>query len=94
MIPVMAFMAIPLAKVNPRQGRFTRLVPAMILCFVYIISLSSARSGLEKGNLPPALGMWWIHGLFILLAAACYRLDKLTDLLAAALPNMRPSREK
>lgn len=94
MIPVMAIMAVPLARVNPRQGRFTRLVPAMILCFVYIISLSSARSGLEKGNLPPELGMWWIHGLFVLLAAACYRLDAVMNLVSAYLPNKRPSPEK
>ncbi len=91
MIPVMALMAVPLARVNPRQGRFTRLVPAMILCFVYIISLSSARSGLEKGNLPAALGMWWIHALFIALAAACYRLDSLTAWFTGLVPSKRPS---
>ncbi len=80
-VPVIALMAIPLAKVNPRQGRYNRLVPAMILCFLYIVSLSGARSGLEKEHLPLSLGLWWVHGIFIVIVAMLYRLDWFGDLL-------------
>ena len=75
MIPVIALMAIPLSKVNPRQGRFTRLVPGMILCFFYVISLSSARSAIERENIPVEAGIYWVHLIFIFLTAALYRLD-------------------
>jgi lipopolysaccharide export system permease protein len=79
LIPVIALLAIPLARVNPRQGRFTRLVPAMILCFVYIVALSGARTALEKGDLPLDLGLWWIHGLALVTAFFMYRLDWLGE---------------
>ena len=77
-VPVVALMALPLARVNPRQGRFNHLVPAMILCFLYIVSLSSARSGLENGTLPLALGLWWVHGIFLLVVVWLHRLKQPT----------------
>lgn len=80
MIPVMALLAVPLSKVNPRQGRFTRLVPAMILCFLYVILLTGAKSGLERGNLSPAIGLWWVHGLFGLILVVLHYLDRILHL--------------
>ncbi len=85
MIPIIALMAIPLSRVSPRQGRFTRLVPGMILCFLYVVSLSAARSGLERGNLPLAYGLWWIHLIFIAVTACLYQLDRLVELLGRVL---------
>lgn len=90
MIPVIALMAIPLARVNPRQGRFTRLVPAMILCFLYILLLSGARSGLEKGSLPLELGLWWVHAVFLVIAALVYQLDRVLEAISRM---MSPARE-
>ena len=75
LIPVMALLAIPLARVIRRQRRFTRLVPAMIICFVYIVALSGARTALEKGDLPLDLGLWWVHGLALGVTFLMYRLD-------------------
>lgn len=79
LIPVIALLAIPLARVNPRQGRFTRLVPAMILCFVYIVALSGARTALEKGDIPLEAGLWWVHGLAFLAVILMFRLDWLGE---------------
>lgn len=72
--PVLALMALPLARVNPRQGRYARLLPAMVLCFLYLISLSSARSGLEAEQLPMAYGLWWVHGIALLIVLGLSRL--------------------
>lgn len=74
MVPVIAVMAIPLSRVNPRQGRFTRLVPGMLLAFAYVISLSSARSAVEKGQISTSLGIWWVHGIFIFIVWMLYHL--------------------
>ena len=75
MVPVLALLAIPLARVNPKQGRFMRLVPAMILCFLYMILLSIARSGLERGQVPLVVGLWWVHGIFLVITLLAYRLE-------------------
>ena len=62
-IPILMLIAVPLAKVNPRQGKFGRLLPALALYLFYYILLIAARSALEDGKLPQGLGMWWIHAL-------------------------------
>ena len=81
MIPVIALLAIPLSRVDPRQGRFTRLVPAMVLCFLYVISLSAGKSGIEREDLPGNLGLWWIHGIFIVITFVAWHFDKVFSLL-------------
>ena len=75
MIPIIGVLAIPLSRVNPRQGRFTRLVPGMILCFLYVVSLSAARSAMEKQQIPEAIGIWWVHVLYLGLIVLLYRID-------------------
>lgn len=60
-IPLLALIAVPLSRVNPRQGKFGRLLPALLLYLGYYSLLIIARSALEDGKIPPALGMWWLH---------------------------------
>ena len=81
MIPVIALLAIPLSRVNPRQGRFTRLVPAMVLCFLYVVALSAGKSGIEREDLPAGLGLWWIHGIFVLITILVWHLDRITNFM-------------
>ena len=81
MIPVITLLAIPLSRVNPRQGRFTRLLPAMVLCFLYVIALSAGKSGIERGDLPGSMGLWWIHGIFILITVIAWNYEKVLDLV-------------
>lgn len=89
MIPLIALMAIPLSRVNPRQGRFTRLVPGMIICFLYVVSLISARSSLGRENLPIEAGLWWIHGIFIVVTYIIFRMDRLGILSASVIDRFR-----
>lgn len=68
-IPLLVFvvtlLAVPLSRVNPRQGRFLKLLPAIFLYMAYLGLLIAARGALDKGRLPPALGLWWVHGVFL-----------------------------
>ena len=66
-IPLLTLIAVPLSRVNPRQGKFGRLLPALLLYLGYYSLLIIARSALEDGKIPPAWGMWWLHGLALLL---------------------------
>lgn len=90
MIPVIGLMAIPLSRVSPRQGRFTRLVPGMSLCFFYVIALSGARTGLARGNLPSDIGLWWIHGLFIVITLFMFQLDSIGRFVTRVVGRIRP----
>lgn len=64
---IVAFFAVPLSRVNPRQGRFLKLLPAVMLYMAYLALLISARGWMESGTVPSALGLWWVHGLFLII---------------------------
>jgi lipopolysaccharide export system permease protein len=66
---VLMWLAVPLAKLRPRQGRFARVGLAILAYFVYSNLLAAVRVWIEKGNPGGALGMWWVHLLPLLLAA-------------------------
>lgn len=67
LVPIVAFFAVPLSRVNPRQGRFLKLLPAVMLYMAYLVMLVSARSWMESGRTPAALGLWWVHGVFLVI---------------------------
>lgn len=64
---IVTLMAVPLSRANPRQGRFLKLLPAILLYMAYLTILIAARGALEKGKMPIALGLWPVHGLFLLI---------------------------
>ncbi|MEY4643143.1 MAG: hypothetical protein RLZZ227_3137 [Pseudomonadota bacterium] len=64
LIPILVLFAVPLSRVSPREGRFARIVPAILLYIVYFALLLAARDKVAEGVLPPVLGLWWIHLLF------------------------------
>ena len=85
-IPVLTFivtlLAVPLSRVNPRQGRFLKLLPAIFLYMAYLGLLIATRDALDKGRIAPALGMWPVHGLFLLIGLGLMYWGSLSRLLA------------
>lgn len=71
-LPLMALvlpvLAVALSRVNPRQGRFTRFVPAVLLYIIYANMLFVTRDWVESGKISVWLGMWWTHAAVLLLA--------------------------
>lgn len=66
---LLAALAVPLSRTSPRQGRFAKLFVAVLVYVVYMNLLVASRSWLERGTISPLLGMWWAHGLMLLLVA-------------------------
>ena len=60
---ILTLIAVPLSQLRPRQGRYARVGFAIVVFFVYSNLLSAAKAWLEKGDLPPIIGMWWVHAL-------------------------------
>ena len=65
---VLTLLAVPLARLRPRQGRYARIGVAILVYFVYSNLLSAARVWIEKGWLAPALGLWWTHAAVLVVA--------------------------
>lgn len=60
---VLMILAVPLARLRPRQGRFGKIGLAMLAYFVYFEVMTGARTMIEGGVLPPAVGLWWVHAI-------------------------------
>ncbi|MGB1263805.1 MAG: LPS export ABC transporter permease LptF [Cognaticolwellia sp.] len=64
---LMTLVAVPLSVVNPRQGKFGKMLPAILLFLSYFLLLTAIRSGIEKGSVPQYLGLWPVHFIVLIL---------------------------
>lgn len=64
----LALVAVPLAKTSPRQGRYGRLFFGIVVYLVYSNLLATGQVWIERGQVPPAVGLWWVHALLLLFA--------------------------
>jgi lipopolysaccharide export system permease protein len=72
-VPIMALvlgvLAVPLARLQPRQGRFARVGYAVLAYFLYSNLLATARVWIQKDAPGGQLGLWWVHLVPLALAA-------------------------
>jgi lipopolysaccharide export system permease protein len=66
---LLALLALPLAKIKPRQGRYLALLPAILIYVVYVNLLFISRHWLEQKTIPFYIGMWWVHGLMLIFVS-------------------------
>lgn len=64
---ILAALAVPLARLRPRQGRYARVWLAVVVYFVYSNLIAAGKVWLERGRLPTWLGLWWTHALVVAL---------------------------
>lgn len=77
-IPILCLLAVPLSKVNPRQGRFAKLAPAVLLYIIYFALLLASRDWVADGALPAVIGLWWVHIVFLILGVLMFQ-EKLPE---------------
>jgi len=74
LVLIMVFIALPLTKVNPRQGRFMAVLPVLLLELIFLGTLMSLQGVINKGQWPIWPGMWLVHASFLLLGLLlCWR---------------------
>ena len=64
---LLALLAVPLARSRPREGRYGRIAVGLLVFIIYFNLLSAAKAWTEEGTVPPFPGMWWVHGVIVLL---------------------------
>jgi lipopolysaccharide export system permease protein len=67
---ILTVLAIPLARLKPRQGRYARVWLAVVVYLVYSNLISAGEAWIAHGAIPVALGLWWAHAAVVLLALA------------------------
>jgi lipopolysaccharide export system permease protein len=85
MMPVsviaLLLLAVPLSKSSPRQGRYGKLVVAVLIFVLYYNLMGVAEAWVKEGVVPPVIGMWWVAGLPVLLTAILLNSERLLCLL-------------
>ncbi len=75
-ILILMFVALPLARTRPREGMYGRLLVAVLFFVMYSNLLAVGYAWIEDGKAPAAAGLWWVHGVALLigwLAARSWR---------------------
>ncbi len=68
LVLIIALLAVPLSRTEPRKGRYVKMIPAILLYIVYLVTSNAARGLLEEGKAPVSYLLWLVHGAFLLLA--------------------------
>ncbi len=68
LVPILALIAQALSKTTHRKGRYVKMLPAFLLYILYLVLLTAARDAVEKEKIPLEIGLWWVHGLFLIIA--------------------------
>ena len=65
---ILALLAVPLSKTQPRQGRYGKLAIGVLVFIIYYNLLGAAKVWIERGQLAPELGTWLVHGAMLAIA--------------------------
>lgn len=63
---LLSLIAIPLAKVQPRQGRYAKFLPAVLTYMIYYNVLTIVKRSIANGAISSMPGIWVVHILFLL----------------------------
>lgn len=66
---LLALLAIPLSRSRPRQGRYARMLAALVIYAIYYNMLDVGRTWVELGT---RASIWWVPGMLALLVAVLY----------------------
>lgn len=65
---VMAILALLLAELKPRQGKYANALPAILVIILYTNLLILAKGWVGDGNGFAAIGMYWVVGVGLILS--------------------------
>lgn len=70
---ILLLISVPMAKVQPRQGKFAKMLPGILVYMSYMVLILLGKGLIEDGKLPGALGLWPIHGFYLAFGLWQYR---------------------
>lgn len=72
---LLSLLTIPLARAEPRQPRYGLLMLALAIYVIYTALMLVGRGYIGLGQIPPWLGLWWLHVPLLLLGSWLLRRD-------------------
>ena len=74
---VLVLLSVPLSRVSPRAGRYGGVVTAVMIFLIYYNLLGTSKIWVEQGVIPPVIGLWWVHLVFIVLVFVLLNTNRL-----------------
>jgi len=81
---ILALLAVPLSRSQPRQGRYGKLTIGLLIFIIYFNLLGAAKAWVEQGVLSGPLGLGWVH--LAMLGFALALLAKQNNMLRRLIP--------
>ncbi|WP_206483412.1 LPS export ABC transporter permease LptF [Thalassotalea sp. G2M2-11] len=87
---ILTLVAVPLSAVNPRQGKFAKMLPALLLFLGYFLLLTAIKRGVESGSISSSVGLWPVHLTALILGTSLLIKGRSTGLkIKALLPQFK-----
>jgi lipopolysaccharide export system permease protein len=64
---LLAILAVPISRTTPRQGQYAKIFSGILIYLIYQNLLNIGGKWIEKGDVPLWLGIWWVHGLVLVV---------------------------
>jgi lipopolysaccharide export system permease protein len=72
---LLAALAVPLSRTNPRQGQYAKILSGILIYLIYNNLLNVAKKWVERGDVVPIIGVWWVHIILLLIILFLFNLS-------------------
>jgi lipopolysaccharide export system permease protein len=72
---LLAALAVPLSRTTPRQGHYAKILSGILIYLVYNNLLNVAKKWVERGDVVPIIGVWWVHLILLLIILFLFNLS-------------------
>ena len=72
LVIVVAFLAVPLSRAQPRSDRYSKIIPAVLVYVLYVFLLQFVRGQAEKDSGISPMYLWLVHGTFLSLGLTLF----------------------
>lgn len=76
---LLAALAVPLSHTTPRQGQYAKILSGVLIYLIYNNLLNVAKKWVERGDVPPIIGVWWVHLILLFIIVALFHLPLLKN---------------
>ncbi|NVJ61053.1 MAG: LPS export ABC transporter permease LptF [Gammaproteobacteria bacterium] len=70
---ILLMISVPMSKVQPRQGKFAKMLPGILVYMSYMVLILISKGLIEDGKLHGVIGLWPIHFVFLMFGFWQYR---------------------
>lgn len=69
---LLAALAVPLSYTTPRQGHYAKILAGILIYLIYNNLLNIGKKWVERGDVSPWIGVWWVHLLLLIIILMLY----------------------